>query len=568
MRNILLVLLFVGGCIDLHAIGNSDSVGVKGMKDPFYIQLFAGVNKSANENLPWTEFSEYPWSGGTFICLGREVNPVWGWRAALRYNGNKSRNVQECESPETWGWKSVGLFVDGTMDLTDLFATRSISNTEIGIYNLKMFLGVGAAYTFDFDEVPLSYTHAYSREKSVVPAARVGLTLTYNVAPNWRLGAELSHNVFADNFNGVKADAPIDMRTNFKVGVMYLIDMNVRKKAKKVAEPNSPIKYDTRLRVVPELPFVMPKPEGQKVRSLAGRAFLDFPVNETVIYPAYRRNTSELARIKATIDSVLFDKSIEVKSIILHGYASPESPYSNNTRLAKGRTESLKNYIYGKFNIVKSKFKIEYTPEDWKNLRDFIANGGRRKVKGDIWYDNDALLETPEMPEVIFRYRDELLGVIDKDMDADEKEVLLKQVGEGQPYQWLHEHVYPGLRHTDYIIEYVVREFPVEVSRKLIYTHPEGLSLNEMYLVAQSYPVGSDDWLDAMLIAAKQYPEDATANLNAACACVKVKRLTDAKRYLEKAGVSKQARYMDDIIRAMEGSVNWKLENGKVVVEE
>ena len=328
MRNlILLVLLLAGGCIDLHAIGNSDSVGVKGMKDPFYIQLFAGVNKSANENLPWTEFSEYPWSGGTFIALGREINPIWGWRAALRYNGNKSRNVQECESPETWGWKNIGFFIllNGNflehffkfMEFSNsskhnVFATRTISKTEIGRYNLKMFAGVGAAYTFDFDEVPLSYTHAYSREKSVVPAARVGLTLTYNVAPKLRLGAELSHNVFADHFNGVKADAPIDMRTNFKVGVMYLIDMNVRKKPKKVAEPNSPVKYDTRLRVVPELPFVMPKPEGVKVRSLSGRAFLDFPVNETVIYPAYRRNTDELARIKATIDSVLFDKSIEV----------------------------------------------------------------------------------------------------------------------------------------------------------------------------------------------------------------------------------------------------------------
>ena len=88
----------------------------------------------------------------------------------------------------------------------------------------------------------------------------------------------------------------------------------------------------------------------------------------------------------------------------------------------------------------------------------------------------------------------------------------------GKPYRWLLDHVYPGLRHTDYVIQYVVRHYPVQQSRRLIYTHPEALSLSEMYRVAESWPEGSDDWLDALLIAARQYPESETANLNAAVA--------------------------------------------------
>ena len=77
-------------------------------KDPYYLQIYLGLNKSANENLPWTEFSAYPWSTGIFIGFGHEVSRLWGWRAALRINRNKSRNVQVCESNDVWGWNNTG----------------------------------------------------------------------------------------------------------------------------------------------------------------------------------------------------------------------------------------------------------------------------------------------------------------------------------------------------------------------------------------------------------------------------------------------------------------------------
>lgn len=526
--------------------------------DPVYFQLYGGINKSANENLPWTEFSSYPWSYGAFLGIGKEVTPIWGWRAAFRYNHNKSRNVQECESPETWGWNSLGLFADATFDITDALASKSSQHS--GKFNLKAFLGVGAAYTTGFDAVPLSYTEAYSRNSCIVPGVRLGLDASVRIASNWRVGLELSHTQFGDQFNGVKAGIPTDGRTNLKVGVTYLLG----KKKKQMKE--TPVVYNNRLRVLPELPFIMPKAETQKHRMIMGRAFLDFPVNETVINPNYRRNPQELARICATIDSALFDKTIQVTHISLHGYASPESPYSNNTRLAKGRTASLMEFLRKRYHLSASLFQNEFTPEDWKNLRGFIADGNRRRVKGDIWYENASILETPETPDVILKYQGELLDVIDSNLDPDEKEDKLKQVGAGEPYRWLLRYIYPGLRHTDYVIEYNVRSYPVNESRRLIYTHPEALSVKEMYLVAQSYEEGSDDWLDALMIAAKQYPKNQTANLNAACACVKAKRLTDAKLFLQNAGNSSQAQYLADVISAMEGKCKWKMENGKLVI--
>jgi len=524
-------------------------------KDPLYFQVFMGINKSANENLPWTEFSAYPLSTGAFLGVGREITPLWGWRAALRINRNKSRNVPTCESSETWGWNNTGLFADGTFDISDL-----LSGGQSGVFNLKAFAGPGVVYTYGFDKVPLSYTHPYLRSSRILPALRAGLTASWRVSPRgWHLGTEVSHSYFDDHFNGVAYGSPLDGRTNLKVGITY--------KPVKVVKPVTPVVRRNKLKQCPPLPFVLPDPEPVKTRQLRGRAFMDFPVNETVIYPEYRNNPVELARIHATVDSVMFDQSVSVTGISLHGYASPESPYSNNTRLASGRVEALKNYLLKKYNFPEPVFTTDFTPEDWGNLRGFLENTEGRRTKGDFWYDSDSYVETPEAPAYIHQYHDALIEVIDMDMDPDQKEELLKQVGGGEPYRWLYKYVYPGLRHTDYIIDYEVVAYQVKDGRRLIYPHPEALSLNEMFQVAKSYEEGTDGWFDAFIIAARQYPEDPDANLNAACACVKMKRFSDARKYLGRAGDTENAQYVADVIDAMEGRVNWHMEGYRVVID-
>ena len=91
--------------------------------------------------------------------------------------------------------------------------------------------------------------------------------------------------------------------------------------------------------------YCVPKAEELKTRELKGSAYIDFPVNRTEIYEDYRRNPIELAKIRATIDTVRNDADTRITSIRIKGYASPEGSYANNTRLAQGRTETLKDYV-------------------------------------------------------------------------------------------------------------------------------------------------------------------------------------------------------------------------------
>lgn len=566
MRNIIVNILFVFCCSNAIA-QNADKL-TESNTDPLYFQIYGGINKSANENLPWSEFSKYPWAGGMFVGVGKEITPLWGWRGTVGFDVNKSRNVQECESPETWSWKDVELFGDVTFDVADALRGNGDKKHK---FNLKAFAGVGGLWTFGFPQtIPLSYTDPYSRNSALCVGMHAGLTSTYKVAESISLGAELSHTIVNDRFNGVVADFILDQRTNLSVGLTYYVLNSTRNKKPKVVA-NGPIIYSNKLRVVPDLPFAIPEQELQKKRQVSGRAFLDFPVNETAINPNYRRNPKELSRIHASVDSAKFDKSIQITRITLHGYASPESPYSNNTRLAKGRTAALMSHLQMKYGFSSALFNTEFTPEDWENLRSYIADnmsvgeGGRRTVKNSIWYDSNNVFETPKVSDEVLQYGKELLAVIDSEMDLDAKEEELKKVGNGAPYRWLYTNVYPGLRHTDYTIEYVVKEYSVADSRKLIYRHPEALSVDEMYRVANSYEMGSDSWYDALIIAAKQYPDDKVANLNAACASIQKRRLKDAKAYLQLVDDDETKKYLHDVIGAMEGTIGWKLVDGKVI---
>ena len=108
--------------------------------------------------------------------------------------------------------------------------------------------------------------------------------------------------------------------------------------------------YLTRLNILPDIhphvAFITPQMEERKVREESGRAYLDFPLNETTIYPEYRNNPAELAKIKRSIDLIKNDTNVVISHIDIHGYASPEGPYSNNERLARERTRTLKDYVW------------------------------------------------------------------------------------------------------------------------------------------------------------------------------------------------------------------------------
>lgn len=288
------------------------------------------------------------------------------------------------------------------------------------------------------------------------------------------------------------------------------------------------------LKLQPAIAYITPQAEGVKHRAVEGTAYLDFPVNKYIIYPEYRRNTTELAKIRATIDTVRNDKNSTLTSIKIHGYASPEGSYANNTRLAQNRTQALVDYVTSYYSLDKNLITSEYTPEDWKGFRKFVAASSMEK-------------------------KDDILRLIDQettDMDKKEREIA-KLVG-AQGYQYILNECYPALRHSDYVVNYTVRGFNLEESKEIINKRPQLMSLQEIYRVAQSYEPGSEEFNHAFQVAATMFPDDPIANLNAAAMEIqKGGDMTSAKKYLARAD-RKAAETLNNlgVIAMLEGDLD------------
>ena len=279
----------------------------------------------------------------------------------------------------------------------------------------------------------------------------------------------------------------------------------------------------------PVASFVRPEVEAVKVRHLDKRAYIDFPVDRIELHPDYRRNPAQLDSIIRTINALKEDKNLEVSGINIHGYASPESPYTHNDYLAKNRAKTLTEYVRRMVKLPNNLFTVSSTPEDWDGLIAYI--------KGSNLEHKDAILAI----------------IADKSLNPDARELKIKKQYPSE-YRFMLDTWYPALRHSDYHITYKVKPFDVEEAKEIIKTKPQQLSQEEMFMVAQTYEPGSKEFNDVMEIAVRMFPENETANLNAAITRLNAGDAEDAKSYLDKAGNSADAQNARGVYEMLKGN--------------
>ena len=88
----------------------------------------------------------------------------------------------------------------------------------------------------------------------------------------------------------------------------------------------------------------------------------------------------------------------------------------------------------------------------------------------------------------------------------------------------------------------------MDEAKDMIKKRPQNLSLNELFLVADSYPKGSQEFVEVFETAVRLYPEDEVANINAASACLLRGDTLSAERYLKKV---KSDKYLPEYNNAV-----------------
>ena len=267
--------------------------------------------------------------------------------------------------------------------------------------------------------------------------------------------------------------------------------------------------------VNPHFAYVEPKVEVVKSREIQAECFLDFEVNKINIRPEYMNNPKELAKIRAMIDELKSDPSIKVNKLDIVGYASPEGSLANNKRLSEGRAMALRDYLASRYDFSRNQYYIIFGGENWDGL-----------VKA---------LDT-----IDFEYKDEALNIINDIPVEKGREAKLMQLRGGVPYRYMLKYIFPSLRVAICKVNYEIKNFNLDEAKEIIKTRPQNLSLNEMFMVANSYPKGSQEFIDVFETAVRMYPKDEIASINAAAAALSRNDLVSAERYLNMVNVNKQ----------------------------
>lgn len=381
----------------------------------------------------------------------------------------------------------------------------------------RHFFGVHAHYAYyNIGNLPdpfTDYMKAYRFEGWLAGAgASYGYRWNFNREdPRWALEATIGVGYAYkdyDRFLCVKCGEKIDSDTKHyfgptKVGLSLVMGIGRR-----AAAPEMPIMIPTVIYMPNFLAsYVVPEVEDVKRRSESGSAYLDFVVNRSEILHDFRNNAAELKKIYTTIEQVQGNPDATITGITITGWASPEGSAESNQSLSDRRAESLRNHIGSKYMLPNNLLAAYGKGEDWGKLEKLVASS--------------------TLPQ-----KGELTGIIRSGGDADAREGRLKAVAGGAPYRHMLADLYPQLRRSDYTISYTVVPFTVAKGKEVMRTRPNTLSLNEMFLIANTYQPGSESFNEVFETAVQVFPESDVANINAAANALGRKDAVSAARYL------------------------------------
>ncbi|WP_211642560.1 OmpA family protein, partial [Porphyromonas levii] len=241
------------------------------------------------------------------------------------------------------------------------------------------------------------------------------------------------------------------------------------------------------------LTYITPKVEPVKARADRHTATFNFVVAKHDLKRDYKNNAAEFDRVDKVVSEVVKNKDLTITEFAVTGYASPEGNFEYNRALAGRRANSFADYLMNTYGIKRNQFKVTGHGEDWEGLKEAVNNSSLANKSTIL----DIIANTP---------------------NADARDGKIRALDGSQTYNNLLNNFYPQLRRTEYVIAYNVRAFDVEEAKEIIKTNPKLLSLNEMYLVAKSYPADSKEFKEVFDVASRVFPNEPVAMINASAA--------------------------------------------------
>jgi outer membrane protein OmpA-like peptidoglycan-associated protein len=254
--------------------------------------------------------------------------------------------------------------------------------------------------------------------------------------------------------------------------------------------------------------FIAPEAEFTGATFEQGTSFLNFAQGSSALQLDFGGNAAELERIHETMAHLLGDPRTTITGITITGFASPEDTYTRNQTLSVNRARVLANHLTAIYGLPADLIAVRGGGEDWETI--------------------DVLVERSFMPE-----RFMALEIIRGTQNPDERLRRLTTLAGGRVYDQIRA-LYPRLRRLDYHIEYTAGVLSHEDMVQTFRTRPGNLTMNELFVLANQYEPGSEEFCEVIQTAAHLFPDVDVVNINAAAGALERGDTNMAVRFLSR----------------------------------
>lgn len=199
-------------------------------------------------------------------------------------------------------------------------------------------------------------------------------------------------------------------------------------------------------------------------------------------------NKAVYNEINSQLEAQLNVPGTVVRNLQIVGYGAPKGNYKNNEKYGYERSLRLKKFLMNNRVLRSDGLTVTWIPEDWDTIYTMVDKS-QMKLR-------NAVLDIIKTVPVVKGREDEL-----------------KTIGDGAPYSYMQHYIFPNVERIKY---FVTLERKSGDGYGTVNNDARTVSLNNMFITAQNFKVGSREYNDLIDLMARLFPDNAEANIDAA----------------------------------------------------
>ena len=326
------------------------------------------------------------------IQVGRSFYPQFGMRLTLNYLSQRGRAEwstsefleQWAERDGNYDFSMAAGFIDGVFDFHNVIWGYK----EDRRFSLKGYLGLGAFYTFGFDDnnldwlanptwsdcnyngvhhnsgdrLPSGYGYKVDRKNKWYYAGHIGLIGEYHISPAWSVNLDVSFNGTDDAYNGMRFRRVYDSYVDVMLGALYYL-----KDASGYRHRRPRYVYiDSDTIPLPRTPGVFERVHYKEML----KTTVSFYIDKTFVTDAQRRNVRSVAKFMENHPDI---------DVVVTGYADVQTAYPKyNMMLSQKRAQAVYTMLVEEFNVDPKRLSMDYKGDEEQPVE--IVNEWNRAV--------------------------------------------------------------------------------------------------------------------------------------------------------------------------------------------